>query len=202
MKKELALLFLGLFLFSFSSAAMVTRTINTQVTPGQQFSVEYNAEDSVYPWYLTIQDTVTGGCTPTTYVDNLFSTTSSNKLIKVYTAPNLNTTCTFVGYYMFSNSAQTNIPDSSIQVGEIPITQSIYTSNCYDSSERCNGSQIEQCLNNTWINQGNIVGKCGVVNGTISSDCLYTVKGYCIKDWYLLVAIGILTLFAFSRSNK
>lgn len=180
------------------ASASFNRTVEPQINPGQQFAVTYNA-DSTAPWYLTFKDEVTGGCTPNVYEDNAFSETQTKKIIKIYTAPNENTTCTFKGSFMFANTPQTFLPTVTIQIGEKQtIAQTINTIDCLDNQERCNGNITEICRNKVWVNNGTVLGKCGFSNGTIKSDCMYTIKGYCIKSWYLLVGIGVLAFIMLS----
>jgi len=125
--KLLTLILTTILLSSLVMAATITRNTPPTVQSGEQFTVTYST--SGVPdgsWFVAWEDTITGGCTPTIYQSFMAGTTPDNDQKTItFTAPTSGS-CTFTGYYQFTDEAQTNFPNALITIlGTPPASPSI-----------------------------------------------------------------------------
>jgi len=145
-------------LFS-TSGATLTRTGPSTVSPGQDFTIEYNPLGTLSGnWFVAWEDSVSGGCTPSNYKAFL---ANGGKGSKSFKAPSSGS-CTFSGYYQFTGESKKYFSSKTVVV-TTDIT-------CSTDDKKCEGKYYYTCKDYKWWLEGKVVGKCGVVC-IKGSDC-------------------------------
>jgi hypothetical protein len=61
-------------IFAVTGGESLTRTVPNTVNPGEQFSVTYQTSGApADKWFVAWEESITGGCTPSTYKDFMAS---------------------------------------------------------------------------------------------------------------------------------
>jgi hypothetical protein len=119
MKKIWIIPILAILLVSSVMAVTLSRNLQSTVAPNSQFSVTYQTSGApADKWFVAWEESITGGCTPSTYKDFMASETGGDKSTTVsFTAPSSGS-CTFSGFYEFTGGTQTNFPSITVTVCE------------------------------------------------------------------------------------
>ncbi len=161
MKKTNIIGLLAIFLLIFSlgvSAATLTRTAQSSVNPGSTFSVTYATSGTSGKYFVAWEDSITGGCTPSTYKSFIGSESGIGESKSVtFTAPSSGS-CTFNGYYQYGSGAKVNFPGLTITICA-PAT-------CSSLGKQCG----------SWINNCGITLNCG----SCSSGQTCSSAGQCL----------------------
>ncbi len=182
MKKTNIIGLLAIFLLIFSlgvSAATLTRTAQSSVNPGSTFSVTYATSGTSGKYFVAWEDSITGGCTPSTYKSFIGSESGIGESKSVtFTAPSSGS-CTFNGYYQYTSENKQNFPSLTVNIGTIPTctdtctsgtkqctsTTSYQTCGNYDSDSCLEWSSAISCASGVTCSNGN----CGDCIDTCSS---------------------------------
>jgi hypothetical protein len=121
--------------------ATLTRTVPSTVQPGQTFTVSYTASGVSGNYFITLEDSVLGGCTP-----NLIKQVQSNSasFSTSVTAPNSGF-CTFsgTGYILTGNTEEKILSPFTVTVSSSP--------SCTTGQIEClSSTTYKECLTSTW----------------------------------------------------
>jgi len=152
--RKIASIFLFIFLVSTASAYTLDRTLPTSVNPGEQFMVNYSMVDGSF---VSWRDTITGGCSPSNVNEMMSSSIQTSKQMQ-FTAPLINGSCKFEGYYTFQDGITKNLPTINVSIGIL----SKSTAFCIQDAQLCpDGSYVGRnpndncnfysCSNQTYI---------------------------------------------------
>ena len=101
----------------------MTRTGPSTVQPGTSFQVTYTAVGATPPWFISLEDSVSGGCqfpAGDTLRTVMLSDEGNTKQITI-TAPSSEGTCIFHGDYMYGDFPALNFADLTVSVsGDAP----------------------------------------------------------------------------------
>jgi len=147
MKTKFILPILAIFLvMTFVSAATLTRTAPSTVSPGSTFSVTYATSGVSGKWFVAWDDTITG-CTPNSYQAFLSSpaagSSTNDQKVASFTAPSSGS-CTFSGYYQYADGAKTDFPTITVTTGTVCTPVSCAANTCIGSTCTNNCGTVEQ----------------------------------------------------------
>ncbi len=112
----LVLMLLPSAIATISCSETMTRTVPASVTAGQTFTVTYTAVGTSGDYGTSIQEVVSGGCTP---ADMKFVLTSPATTYTVtMTAPNSDANCVFHGDYKYGTCSIKLFEDQTITIGD------------------------------------------------------------------------------------
>lgn len=117
LKKLTILLLLSIFMMSSVFALSVTRTLPDSVQAGANFEVSYTTVGTTGKYLAAVEDTISGGCTPSAKKVLFVSDDGSAQTTRVsYKAPSSGV-CTFLGTYQFGGQANSNVlPSDTITI--------------------------------------------------------------------------------------
>src|SRR3989344_160597 len=110
---------LSLSFVSASTDSLLQRTMPLTVNPGESFNVSYQTiEAPNSSWLVSWRDSISGGCSPVEYKSFMNSTLGGEQTkTKSFIAP-VSGSCTFSGYYQYSNSLKKYFAIQTIYVTE------------------------------------------------------------------------------------
>lgn len=162
------------FLGAVTGSETMTRTLPSSVAKGSTFTLTYNAVGTSGDYGVSVQDSISGGCTVTSMSNWKFVLTSPATTYQLtVTAPNNPTTCVFSGDYKYGDKAQVNFPSQSVVVDCIPNWQASAWSSCgancnWVGKDNCLGSYSESGTQTRTVTDAN---NCGVqTNKPLSSQ--------------------------------
>ena len=158
----------------------VTRQSPTSANPSSSFTVTYTAIGDNNKWAVPIEETITGGCTPTSaktvIIHDIGEATTLTKTY-TFTSPSSGS-CTFTGFWTDATDAKHNFANAIVNIGAC-------TDTCSSKGWKCDsvcGTICGTCATGQTCTNG----VCSTTSGCIiNSDCKATEKcvdKVCVAD--------------------
>jgi len=129
-----------------ATGSSVSRSVPSSVSPGETFQIQYVVSTTDDKWGVSIEDSVSGGCTFSngeSSIKFVITSAEGSPRIMEINAPSSEGSCTFTGDFKFDTDPIIDMENSVVTVATAGSTCSELGGSCCSSGQSCTGGTFQ-----------------------------------------------------------